>query len=296
MSLRRAPGGAAEPDSPDLTVTDLVERAELEALIDVYAAIWPSPNGAPPVRLEVLRALVHAGAMVLGAWHRGALVGGAVGFVGLPGGGSGAAAGAARLHSHIVGVLPAAQGRSVGSRLKWHQRDWCLARGIAEMTWTFDPLVRRNTWLNLMKLRAAVSAYHLDFYGPMDDGVNTGLPTDRCVATWTLDSPRVTAAAASRPAAPTFTDLRARGAVVVLAPDGQDRPRPDRDGRTGGLRLARVPADVTALRHRDPDLALRWRLALRQVLLAARDDGLALTAVSDDGWYVLAADDEGSTG
>ena len=277
-------------DGVDLVIRDLTERADLQALLDVLAAVWPRPDGAPPLGAEVLRALAHAGGMVLGAFGAGGLVGGAVGFVGIPEPASDSPTGPVgptRVHSHIVGVLPRAQGRSVGTRIKWHQRDWCLARGVTEMTWTFDPLVRRNTWLNLSRLGAEVTAYHEDFYGPMHDGVNAGLPTDRCVATWRLESTRVRAAAAGRVDPPTVADLITGGGVVVLEPDRDDRPRASHPD-SAACRLVRGPADPADLRARDPDLVLRWRMALRKVLVSARSDGLRLTEVTRDGWYVLA--------
>lgn len=266
-----------------LQVRDLSDRDELAALAGVFGLIWQRPDGVPPLSLEVLRAVAHAGGMVLGAFDGGELVGGAVGFVGLlppdprP-----------RLHSHIVGVLPQARGRSVGSSLKWQQRRWCLDRGISVVTWTFDPLVRRNTWLNVGKLGAVGTHYHEDFYGPMTDGINAGLPSDRCVATWELESARVVAAAAGRASAPTVVTVRAGGGQVVLAPASDDEPELAAHRTASRCRLVRVPEDVHALRAADPDLALRWRLALRVVMVEALRDGLRLAAVTQDGWYVLA--------
>jgi predicted GNAT superfamily acetyltransferase len=275
----------AVPAAPGVRVRDLHARAELSALADVLARVWPRPDGLPPLGLEALLAVAHAGGLVLGAFDRcgdGWLVGGAVGFVGLPLPGR-----RPRLHSHVVGVLPEVRGRSVGTALKWAQRRWCLDRGVTEVTWTFDPLVRRNTWLNVGKLGAVGTEYHEDFYGPMADGVNAGLPSDRCVATWELESARVVAAAAGRPDVPAdAAALLAGGGRVVLAPDPSGRPQVhDVRPRT---RLVLVPEDVHALRAADPDLALRWRLALRRVMGGALRDGLRLAAVTRDGWYVLA--------
>ena len=45
------------------------------------------------------------------------------------------------------------------------------------IVWTFDPLVRRNARLNLIKLGADVDGFEVDFYGNMDDGINSGDPT-----------------------------------------------------------------------------------------------------------------------
>jgi hypothetical protein len=42
-----------------------------------------------------------------------------------------------------------------------------------------------------------------------------------------------------------------------------------------------------ALRQRDAQLALAWRFALRDVLVAAFADGLEVVGVSRDGRYLL---------
>ena len=41
------------------------------------------------------------------------------------------------------------------------------------MTWTFDPLVSRNARFNLTKLGAHAVEYLPDFYGAMEDGINS---------------------------------------------------------------------------------------------------------------------------
>ena len=46
----------------------------------------------------------------------------------------------------------------------------------------FDPLVRRNARLNLVRLGADVTDYLPDFYGAMDDAVNAGDRSDRLLA------------------------------------------------------------------------------------------------------------------
>ena len=60
------------------------------------------------------------------------------------------------------------------------------------MEWTFDPLEIKNAHLNIHKLGAIVRCYHVNFYGVSSSRLQGGLPTDRLVAEWHLDSPRVT--------------------------------------------------------------------------------------------------------
>jgi predicted GNAT superfamily acetyltransferase len=105
------------------------------------------------------------------------------------------------LHSHMLAVRPSHRNRGLGAQLKWEQRREALSRGIKHMEWTFDPLVIPNAFLNIHRLGAISSAYLVNFYGVSSSRLQGGLPTDRLLAEWELDSPRVEATFAQRPAA-----------------------------------------------------------------------------------------------
>ncbi len=105
------------------------------------------------------------------------------------------------LHSHMLAVRPPYRNRGLGAQLKLAQRHEALSRGIRHMEWTFDPLEIRNAHLNIHKLGAVVRSYYMDFYGVSSSRLQGGLPTDRLVAEWHLDSPRVTAILEGRPRA-----------------------------------------------------------------------------------------------
>ena len=99
----------------------------------------------------------------------------------------------AYLHSHMLGVREGYRNRGLGARLKLEQRREALARGIRYMEWTFDPLEIKNAFLNIHKLGATVCRYRENFYGVSSSRLQGGLPTDRLVAEWRLDSDRVRA-------------------------------------------------------------------------------------------------------
>src|SRR4051794_6465451 len=120
----------------------------------------------------------HAGGYAVLAEEGDRVVAASLGFLGREAGG------APLLHSHITGALSEATNRGIGFAVKQHQRAWCLERGIETITWTFDPLVRRNAHFNLGKLGARATEYHADFYGPMGAAVTGGDETDRIVAGW----------------------------------------------------------------------------------------------------------------
>ena len=59
---------------------------------------------------------------------------------------------------------------------------------------TFDPLELKNAHFNLNRLGAICRRYIKDLYGVTTSPLHRGIPTDRLVAEWRLDSQRVIAA------------------------------------------------------------------------------------------------------
>jgi predicted GNAT superfamily acetyltransferase len=269
-----------------LTVRLLTESAEHRAAERLLGLVWRTDPGSSPVSGELMRAFAHAGAYVAGAFLGRDLVGVAAGFLAHHPGEDPCA----ELHSHITGVVPQVQGRRVGFALKLHQRAWALERGIEAISWTFDPLIRRNAYFNLTKLGARVSSYLVDFYGEMADGLNAGQGSDRLLVRWPLRASYVTAAAAGRPTEPpAVRDLR--GAVLLDAdPDGRPRRHYPQDA---GTLLCALPDDIEGLRRTDPALAQEWRREVRAVFRSALAGGGRVTGMTRTGWYVLTTD--GST-
>lgn len=265
-----------------VAVGDLRAHDQLAAAADLFDTVWGRPETAGRVLgVELLRALEHAGNQLSGAFRDGRLVAATVAFLGRDDAG-------VHLHSHVTGVVADAQGQGVGWAMKQHQRAWALARGIVEVRWTFDPLVRRNAVFNLAKLGARATAYLEDHYGAMRDARNRGLPTDRLLASWRLDERRVALAAAGRPAGPRLDALRGAGATTVLRNDGGEPATAPLGGR---LLLVQVPADIEAIRAGDRARAARWSAAVRTTLGAALRRGYRISGCTRDGWYALAAAD-----
>jgi predicted GNAT superfamily acetyltransferase len=109
------------------------------------------------------------------------------------------------LHSHIVGVVPEYQNRSLGRMIKLKQRALMLEMQLALMEWTFDPLALRNAYFNIVRLGAIVRQFHANLYGVTSSPLHSGLPTDRLLAEWHVSSSRVQNALA--------------GSAPVVAPD-----------------------------------------------------------------------------
>ncbi|KAA6456211.1 GNAT family N-acetyltransferase [Acidobacteria bacterium AB60] len=159
------------------------------------------------------------------------------------------------LHSHMLAVKEAYRNRGVGAKLKLAQRDEALRRGIRHMEWTFDPLEIKNAYLNIHKLGAIVCHYRENFYGVSSSRLQGGLPTDRLLAEWYLDSERVTATLEGR---------------AVAAPHVEER--------------ITVPASIYEWKssERDRELALAVQLENRRRFQEAFSKGLAVVGFQRD--------------
>jgi predicted GNAT superfamily acetyltransferase len=276
LAAEAATRAADAAQAAGVVVRELSELTELTDVENLYEKIW-RPHGNPPVNTELLRAFSKAGNYVAGAFDRTELVGACVGFFTPP------AAGA--LHSHIAGVSATMLGRHVGYALKLHQRAWALSRGLQTIEWTFDPLVARNAYFNLVKLGSHPAEYLPNFYGGMQDQINGDDDTDRLLIQWDLLDASAMAASRGRWRPADVRALQRSGASVALRRGDDGRPVP---GSTGAATLlVAAPSDVEALRTRSPEQAKEWRLAMRDVLGGLMADGARVTGFDRGGWYVV---------
>jgi predicted GNAT superfamily acetyltransferase len=143
-----------------------------------------------------------------------------------------------------------------------HQFSWARQHGFGTVTWTFDPLVRRNAWFNIIKLGTQVLGYHQNFYGQLDDGINAGEQSDRLLVRWDI---------AERVAPP------ASNFVVAAASD----------------MLIATPADIELLRKTDTAQAANWRQQQRVAFEAAEKNGMSVVGINEDYCYVLRSNKDG---
>ena len=168
------------------------------------------------------------------------------------------------LHSHMLAVLPEWRRRGLGRMLKLEQRRQALARGIKLVEWTFDPLELQNAYFNLERLGAIARRYVPNQYGISSSPLHRGLPTDRLVAEWWLESPRV--------------EALARGEA------------PLRSVVTGRIE---VPVGVAERSEQEPASAVALQRDLRSKFQEAFAEGLAALGFewsSRTGDYLLSAD------
>jgi predicted GNAT superfamily acetyltransferase len=171
---------------------------EFRACVALQKEIWSEADlEIVPDTIFVVAA--HTGGQTLGAFDGDRLIGFTLSMPGLRNG-------APYLHSHMTGVLADYRDRGAGRMLKLFQRDEALSRDIRLIEWTFDPLEMRNAHFNLNRLGAICRRYLPNLYGITTSPLHRGLATDRLVAEWYLDSPRVLAALHGELPNPEFAD------------------------------------------------------------------------------------------
>ena len=156
-----------------VSIVHLQEFSSHSAAREIFDLVWAIKFGTE-ITSNLLQAMIHSGSYLSGALIDGQLVGAAFAFPAVNDG--------LHLHSHMTAVLPEYRDQGVGYALKMDQWNWARRNDYPYLSWTFDPLVRRNAKLNVVKLGVEISAYYSNFYGEMPDSLNTGDESDRLIA------------------------------------------------------------------------------------------------------------------
>jgi len=218
--------------------------------------------GLPDLELSPRRHLIvarSAGGFTLGAFDGGRMVGYVLNQIAVrenPETGAEETIG----YSHMMAVAKEYQNRGVGARLKWAQRARVVAEGRRFIRWTWDPMQSRNAHFNLNRLGVVVRSYAKNYYGTDYSTVTgkfaepLGLDSDRLVAEWELDSPRV--------------EAFARG----------ESPEPPGEPKAS----VNIPPNWSALVAEDPASARAELLRVRTEFQAALDSGLVCAGFERD--------------
>jgi predicted GNAT superfamily acetyltransferase len=237
---RSAKPAPAEPGS--IEIRHCHGLAEYEQCVELERTVWGEQITVPAAIFVVAE---HTGGQILGAFDRGRLIGFTMAL-------SGHRNAKPFLHSHMTGVLPEYRDRGIGRQLKEFQRTDALKNGINLVEWTFDPLEFRNAHLNFMRLGAVARRFLPNCYGVTDTELFGGLPTDRLIAEWWLESPR---------------------AQGILA--GGVAPTPD----SAVARFISVPVAFARQKSSDRESALRTQARVRGEFQELFHQGYVATAV-----------------
>jgi len=254
------------------------------ATVPIQEEVWSGDVIVPP---QLLLAVAHNGGFVALGYAEGdeRPAGFVFGFVGIYDYHF-------RHHSHMLAVREAYRGSGLAKALKEAQRDHCLDQGIEVIAWTMDPLEARNATFNFAKLGAFTREYHRDFYGPMPDKLNAGLPSDRIYVEWPIGHERTYRRLKGDDRPPSLEDAEREGIQYLLKVEAGGRPGAVNSGRTGESHLLlEIPPRFQELKARDVALALEWRTRTRNAFEAAFSQGYAavefLRGADDRGAYLL---------
>ena len=166
-----------------MTIRPLTDIAEFQGCVALQREAWGSADiDIRPVTLFVTQS--HIGGLVLGAFDQDRLVA----FINAT---PGIRNGRPYWHSQMMAVAKDYWNSGIGSQLKLAQRNYARRRGLRLIEWTYDPLESKNAYLNITKLGAIVRRYYVNLYGEITSRLQQGLESDRVVAEWWIDQPRV---------------------------------------------------------------------------------------------------------
>ena len=228
-------------------VKKLTDSQEFESVRKIFDLTW-SMDAGTEITPNLLQAMVHSGSYLSGAFIDNKIVGAAFAF---PATNSGL-----HLHSHMTAVLDEYRDKGVGYALKIDQWGWAKKQKHSHLSWTFDPLVRRNAKLNLVKLGVDISAYYANFYGAMPDALNAGDESDRLMVSWSTD----------------IDEPKARELIT--------HPKPDDI-------LIEIPEDIVVIRSKNQSESMKWRRQVREQFLAAFEKNGKVIGFSANNEYVV---------
>ena len=216
-----------------IKLATIEKAADLQQARDLVDRVWKGhriPAGAVP----------EHGGLLLGAFDDEHLMGCAIAL-------DRPHQGRRALYLQKVVIAPHYRGLGIGQALMTHLRQQARVWGHDLMTWTYDPLDAGNAWFYHHKLGAIAAAFLPDHYGPMADGINDHLATDRLLVTWPLTDEPV------RHHLP--LPSHQAGHLDQGARPHPSAPTPLEDR---GYAMA-IPTDFQALKRADLELARHWR-------------------------------------
>lgn len=277
---------------------------EMEQVEQLMSVVWPGSQ-IDVVPAHLLLTVAINGGLVIGSFDADKLVGFSFGFLGFT---SRAGRPSLKHTSHQLGVHPDYENSGMGFRLKRAQWQMVRQQGLELATWTYDPLLSRNAYLNIAKLGAVCSYYKREVYGQMRDELNFGLPSDRFQVDWWVNTSRVNHRLSKRPrrrldlahfldaGAQNYNRTRINDAGFAL-PLEELLSLPENSTETPPLLLVEIPTDYLALKAADMQLAMKWRLHSRQVFEDLFDydyiitDFIFVSGIHPRSYYVLSHGD-----
>lgn len=258
----------------DITIDLLHTAQEMASAVRLQQTYWGEDMSAI-VPEHMLLSIARYGGHVHGAFDDGKMVGMLLGFLGAdidPAGSDNAPERLLIMSKRMV-VLPEYRGRKIGERLKLAQRDYAIQHNIPLVTWTFDPLLSRNAYLNLRKLAGIGQEYKLNYFGSA--AADPTLSGDRLVVNWWVQHPTTTEKLQAEK--PPISQGRCINQVSLgeggyLVPTTLMETLPEYDTLT-----VEIPREFVPLERNKPSLAQQWRDHVRQAFVKLLEGGYLAT-------------------
>ncbi|MGE7930751.1 GNAT family N-acetyltransferase [Lysinibacillus xylanilyticus] len=255
-------------------IQKVMAPTEIEEVQSLNESIW----GSQAIPSHQLLAAVQNGGLILGAYLDEKLIGFNYCFVGYRDG-------KMYLHSHMIGVEKTYREQGVGELLKHAQQEYAKEHGFQLVIWLFDPLEAYMANLSFLKLNAFSFQYENDYYGPLKDDFNEGLPSDRIVVEWWIERDRVE---------DSLDELEEEAEEIVpwsLTVDGL--PVLDIEGEFQQEQLyykdaylLPIPQFLQKMKVESPRLAEDWRYKVRTILTTLFEQNYAIVRVKKNKEYV----------
>jgi predicted GNAT superfamily acetyltransferase len=214
------------------------------------------------VPVPLLLAANRMGGIILGAYSSlGDLIGFAFSILG-------SQDGKPVQYSYMLGVRIAYRNFDVGFKLKLAQRKETMKRKISRILSAFDPMQPLNAYFSLGKLGECGSTYEENYWGETTSQLDRGLPTDRIMTRWDLESTPVIRRLELGPPRRDFRrELKHKVVINQLtevAP-GLMNSTAVKLNCTADQFLFEIPYNLPEIKNRDLGVALEWQGRMRQV-------------------------------
>ncbi len=248
-------------DEIKVTIAPFRNLADYKTCEDIQREVWHSQD-IDIIPVPLLLVVNRTGGIILGAYNS---LGDLIGFVFSI---LGSLNGMPAQHSHMLAVRMAYRNFDVGFKLKLAQRKETLKRKITLITSSFDPMQPLHAYFTLGKLGEWADTYEENFCGETTSLPDRGLPTDRILTCWNLDSNAVIRRLETGPLRHDFRkELKQRQVInqlVEVAP-GLMNSSPVKLNCTADQFLFEVPYNLPEIKSRDLGIALEWQGKMRQV-------------------------------
>lgn len=265
-----------------IQIRSLSTLEEMRVAVELQRVFW-GDDLESVIPAHMLLSLANYGGHVLAALDGEKMVGVLVGFIGTSTKETNRPAMAnLQLVSKRMVVLPAYRNRGIAYRLKLAQRDIAIQQGIRLVTWTYDPLIAVNAYLNIHKLGGVSHIYYENYYGTEDEGgLTIAGASDRLFVEWWVTNRRVKERISGKRGDLALKQYLEANTRILNPTSAETNGTPWPPERTstvaGALVLVEIPLDYLGIARTDTVLAQEWRAHTRELFNRLLTKGYLVT-------------------